>query len=311
MLSCTKKFVNCNVCGADDWKIVFPEGVAQISRIVKCNQCGLMYANPRAKPPDCEEIQSWNDNASVALDHDLLTEGGSSSWLAVLRFEKERLQVRDYDDTRGLLKKLHPKNGKLIEIGSGMGFLLQTFRNDGWEVLGVEPDRGACNYAKEYLHVPAVCGLLNDADIPDGACDVVLMMHVIEHVPDPLGLLQEIYRVLKPGGHLVMETPRYDSLMFKILGRRERSVGCDGHLYFFTTDTLRKIYEKAGFRQVRLDLVGRSLTVDRLAFVVAHMSKSKLLHKGLGFVSRKMKLQKIQIYLNFRDMQRVVVERPC
>ena len=47
---------------------------------------------------------------------------------------------------------------------------------------------------------------------------MVVFIHVIEHVPDPLETLRSIYRVLKPGGHLVIETPRYDSLMFKLLG---------------------------------------------------------------------------------------------
>ncbi len=42
-----KKYVTCNSCGADDYTVVFPEGKAQIHRIVKCNNCGLMYANPQ------------------------------------------------------------------------------------------------------------------------------------------------------------------------------------------------------------------------------------------------------------------------
>lgn len=108
-----KAFVNCNLCGADDWRIVFPEGGAQISQIVKCNRCGLMYANPRSKPPDCEEIQSWNEGSISVDQNDLLHDDVSPGWLGAQVFEKERLQVRDYNDTRVLLKNLHPKNGKL------------------------------------------------------------------------------------------------------------------------------------------------------------------------------------------------------
>ena len=96
------------------------------------------------------------------------------------------------------------------------------------------------------------------------------MLHVIEHLPDPLATLREINRVLKPRGYLVLETPRYDSLMYKVLGRRERSLRCDGHIYFYTTDTLRRTYEAANFELVQLDYVGRSLTFDRLS--VQHWS---------------------------------------
>ena len=66
------------------------------------------------------------------------------------------------------------------------------------------------------------------------------MLHVIEHVPDPVGTLREIWRILKPGGHLILETPRYDTAMFWLLGRRERSLSCDGHIFFFTNESLRR-----------------------------------------------------------------------
>jgi len=53
--------------------------------------------------------------------------------------------------------------------------------------------------------------------------------------------------MLRPGGILVVETPRYDTLTFKLLGHRERSVLCEGHVYFFTTSTLEPIAQKVGF----------------------------------------------------------------
>ena len=53
--------------------------------------------------------------------------------------------------------------------------------------------------------------------------------------------------------------------MFKLLRHRERSVSCNGHIYFFTTETLRKVYEMAGFEHRQVRYVGRSLNLDRLA----------------------------------------------
>jgi hypothetical protein len=98
--------------------------------------------------------------------------------------------------------------------------------------------------------------------------------------------------------------------MYKLLGRRERSLGCDGHIYFFTTDSLRKTYEAAGFEPVRLDYVGRSLTLDRLAYNVGVVTRSRPIQARIFSVSRRLGFQKVRFHLNFRDMQRVCVRKP-
>jgi SAM-dependent methyltransferase len=289
--------VPCNLCGVDDATVVFAPGVAQLSQIVRCNRCGLMYASPRAKLPDHLEIANWTDP-----DWDAIAKNPR-------RFEKEQLQVRDYARTRTMLNELYPKRGHLLEVGSGYGFLLAEFKKDGWDVMGVEPDPYGCRYASEQLGVSSKNSILEHAGISDQAFDVVLLNHVIEHLDDPLGLLREINRVLKPEGHLVIETPRYDSLMFKLLGRRERSVNCNGHIYFFTTDSLHKLYRAAGFELVDLGYVGRSLTVDRLLWNAGVVSKSERVQRGLDRLSRGLRLNKLRLHLNLRDMQRVCVQK--
>ena len=197
-----------------------------------------------------------------------------------------------------------------MEVGCSSGSLLQTFRNDGWRVLGVEPDKNAARYATTKLGIETINSILEHAEIPDQSVDAVVLLHVIEHVPDPVGTLKEIFRVLRPGGHLILETPRYDSLMFKLLGKRERSLSCDGHIFFFTTGTLKQACEKAGFVLERLELVGRSLTLDRLAHNVAIMSKIPALGRVLRSMSRKLLFHKVNLTINVRDMQRLCVRKP-
>jgi SAM-dependent methyltransferase len=289
--------VPCNFCAVDDATVVFPAGKAQISQIVRCNRCGLMYSSPRAKAPDHVEIATWTD----------------PDWDAIAanprRFEKEQLQIRDYSPTRSALNRLHPDRGKLLEIGSGFGFLLAEFKKDGWDAMGLEPDPYGCRYTREHHGIEVVNDILERSGIASETFDVVLLNHVIEHLDDPLNVLSEINRVTKPGGHLVIETPRYDSLMFKLLGRRERSVSCNGHIYFFTTESLSKLYRAAGFELVELRYVGRSLTVDRLLWNAGVISKSGRVQRGLDRASRGMKLNKLHLYMNLRDMQRVCVQK--
>jgi SAM-dependent methyltransferase len=135
------------------------------------------------------------------------------------------------------------------------------------------------------------------------------MLHVIEHLPDPVSTLREINRILKPGGHVVIETPRYDTLMFKLLRHRERSVKCEGHTYFFTFETLRKAYEKAGFEHVETHAVGRTLSMERFLWNVGTISGSQKVRETLETVAAKGGLNRIKFSLNLRDMQRVLARK--
>jgi len=288
--------VSCAICGSDSFTVLYGPGIAQINQIVSCNQCGLMYANPR-KEADHVELETRREEWDFADENPQ-------------RFEKERLQVRDYRSTRSLLNRLHPNRGKLIEVGSSCGFQLDAFRAEGWEVLGVDPDCNAGRQAIEKLGIATIPSILESARLDAESADAVLMLHVIEHVPDPVRTLREIFRILKPDGHLVLETPRYDTLMYKLLGRRERSLSCDGHIFFFTTESLRKAYTLAGFELEKLEYVGRTLTMDRLAYNVGVMSKSPAVQRMVSSLSRRLFLHKLSITINVRDMQRLCLRKP-
>ena len=285
--------VNCNLCGADDYTVVFPKGFAQLHRIVRCKHCGLMYANPQ-ELVDCETLQS---DAHPKLYDPV----ASRQYL-----QKQHVQLPDNLRALRVLNGLFPSKGKLLEIGSYCGIFLDRIRADGWDVTGLEPDPAAADYARSAYHLNIVDGLLPNAQLPEAAFDAVVMLHVIEHMPDPGHDLREIRRLLKPGGGLVVETPRFDSLMFKLLGRRERSIcNCNGHIFFFTVPTLRRLLEANGFEVLKVDLVGRTLTVERLLFNVGLILRSARLRDWLSVGATRLGLDRVRLHLNMHDMQRV------
>jgi SAM-dependent methyltransferase len=223
-----------------------------------------MYANPRSVEPDHVQIESY-DPDFVEKVTGIRTDP---------RFSKEALQVRDYFDTRRFLASRYPKRGDLLEVGSGLGYLMASFRDDGWRVLGVEPNVGLTRHAEKALGLRVIPAILPKAAIADISMDVVLMMRHRARARSARYAERDL-RVLRPGGMLVMETPCYDTLMFKLLGRRERSLSCEGHIYFFTSPTLKALAEKAGFGLIRTDRVGRSLTLSRLLYNLGVVSKSQ------------------------------------
>lgn len=250
--------------------------------------------------PDVDLIRDYDPE--WVLEHVTTT----NKW----RLEKELLQLRDYRTTKRFLAERFPDRGTLVEIGCGMGYLLNFFAKDGWMTIGVEPNVGLGSYARKEFGLKVIDGTLEEAKFASGSADVATMMHVIEHVPDPTATLAEIYRVLKPGGCFVLETPRYDTLIFKLLGRRERSLSCDGHIYFFTSETLVKVTRKVGFSVIKTDYVGRSLSIERLLYNVGIICKRKTIQKTLQNISDRLQLNRLAITLNFRDMQRMYLEKP-
>jgi 2-polyprenyl-3-methyl-5-hydroxy-6-metoxy-1,4-benzoquinol methylase len=288
----------CNLCGSSEFTVIYGAGVAQVNQIVRCPRCDLMYANPRAHVDLAEIEANWDDpNFDVEQAR-------------AVQIEKERLQIRDLKGTRKWLNDCYPSRGRLLELGSSFGFMLDSFRKDGWDVTGIEPDMHSAKFAGEKLQIPTINKTLESAALPAETFDVVIMLHVIEHVPNPVATLQEVLRILKPGGRLILETPRYDTLMFRMLGRRERSLSCDGHIFFFTSDTLRKACEAAGFEIDHLEYTGRSLTLDRLVYNLGVISKNKVILRSVASLSRRLRLQNVHMTINVRDIQRAYLVRP-
>lgn len=290
------EYVVCDICNSDEYTVLFEAGVAQLNRIVKCKCCGLMYANPRIHMDYRLHAEKYEPDAVIANEK--------------LRLDKEALQIRDNRSTLDFLNKYYPNKGKLLEIGSGFGYLLNFFHEDGWDVVGVEPYLEGCRYTESTFGLKVIPSAIGESGMSDNAVDVVLMMHVIEHVPSPSAVFKEVYRILKPGGLFVIETPRYDTLIFKILGRRERSLSWNGHIYFFTSNDMRRIAADAGFHVLKMNFVGRSLTVERLLWNIGVISKSPTFKNVIDVISTKLQLKKLWLYLNVRDMQRVFLQKP-
>jgi SAM-dependent methyltransferase len=134
----------------------------------------------------------------------------------------------------------------LLEVGSGSGEWLTYMQSLGWRVEGVEPDPKAVATAQSQgLNVRA--GRLSDQRYPDHYADVICLIHVIEHLHDPLGTLAECRRVLKPNGRLVLATPNSASLGHRRFKSNWVSLDPPRHVMIFDPPTMRRLLDQAGF----------------------------------------------------------------
>ncbi|MGA9364088.1 MAG: class I SAM-dependent methyltransferase [Bacteroidota bacterium] len=198
------------------------------------------------------------------------------------------------------------EKGALLEVGSYAGVFLNTAKQCGWDVLGIEPQSIPRLYSEGKYGLKILPTTFEDSDITENSIDVVIALHVIEHVHDPKSFVQKANILLKKNGILILETPTYDSASFRILKHRERSVRVDGHIYFFTERTLRSLVEKCGFHVLKYGTVGRTLGLDRLSTNLGIVTNKTKLFEGISLMFN---LKKFIIHINLHDMQRIYCEK--
>lgn len=135
--------------------------------------------------------------------------------------------------------------GHLLDVGCGPGHLLAGV-DAAWQKHGVEVNAYAADLAAAVgaIHV----GGLANAGYAEASFDVVLLYHVIEHVREPVALVADIFRLLKPGGHFIVGTPDFDCAMARRYGPRYRMLHDQTHISLFSDDSLQRLLRDQGFQ---------------------------------------------------------------
>jgi len=145
------------------------------------------------------------------------------------------------------------RRGRLLEIGFGDGSFLQAMAARGWEAQGIDISAAAVSAARARPGVAVEQGdLLKKAYNPE-SFDLVVMRHVLEHVRDPEATLDEVRRILKPGGAVCVVVPNIESVEAKIGREHWFHLDPDYHLHNFSPETLGAALDLAGFRDIKLN----------------------------------------------------------
>jgi SAM-dependent methyltransferase len=159
----------------------------------------------------------------------------------------------------GTVMSLRPKNGgRLLDIGCGDGSFLIRMRSIGWQVAGIEPNPAAAQVARDRHGLEVSVGNIEEVDLPETAYDAITMGHVIEHVHEPIRVLESIGAALKPGGVLSIRTPNLDSLGHGRFRDMWMHMDPPRHLRLFIPSTLSTCVERAGFTVLDVHTSARS-----------------------------------------------------
>lgn len=320
----TRPVPNCFLCGSAG-TVLYGEmrdrsfGAPGQWSLRRCNQsgCGLIWLDPQPIEEDIgKAYATYYTHDQPAPGASLLRDGVYAVWKSYLgiRFGYQHGVGPAWRALLAPLAILHPGGpdeldaaamylrapigpAKVLDVGCGSGVLLARMKSLGWDAEGVELDPGGVTAARA-RGVRVHQGQLADAKFPDKCFDAVHSAHVIEHVYDPVTLLRECFRILKPGGKLVILTPNTGSWGHRKFGSAWLNLDPPRHLILFNQLTLRAAAERNGFVVERLDSTIRS------AWVYGALSR-KIARTGRGEMSELGKPANLLAGMLFQTGERV------
>lgn len=223
----------CTLCGCNE-TMRLQVGVRNgpNTEVRRCSGCGFVCLWPL---PAEEELDTYyaelyrDDYAEPPVDERY-------------RADLDEARVR----VRRLLPLLRPET-RVLEVGCGSGAFIDSARPYVAEVWGVEPDAASRDWIERRLGLSVrerVADVLSEA----GSFDLVILLHVLEHVLDPVGFLQNLGKLLRGEARLVVEVPNVDDML--VAGYQVpaylRFYYQKAHLYYFSEKTLSTALDKAG-----------------------------------------------------------------
>ena len=252
------------MCGSEDLRLFYTQGNRDEFRFYRCRRCRLV---------NYDLSTGLNQEKYAVAAPDPRDDGAAAN----------RGPTKTFDFIRRRL----PCRGKLLDIGCGNGRLLWLARRAGFEVAGLELSSSLADRVRRELGVDVIAAdFLSMADEPASCCDVVVLRHVLEHLPDPLAAMGRIRARLAPSGHAVLEFPNiegWDLALKRILRRaglhRKRYPANyqPGHCNEYGRASFRFLLQKTGFELVRWETYSLNAAQNLLFSVLPVANKARAL----------------------------------
>ncbi|HEX6334201.1 MAG TPA: class I SAM-dependent methyltransferase [Flavisolibacter sp.] len=231
----------------------------------QCPVCSSTSIDPMMKVTDHsvsgEEFVVWQcRSCTLRFTQDVPDEA------SIGRYYQSADYISHSDTDKGLVNKMYRRvraftlgrkadlvisktksNGRLLDVGAGIGAFVHTMQSRGWQATGVEPDAGAREQALRLFNIR-----LQDAgyieQLRGQQFDAITLWHVLEHVHDLHGYMNQLRSILAPGGRLFIAVPNYDSVDAAIYKSRWAAYDVPRHLYHFTPRSMAALLEQHGFK---------------------------------------------------------------
>lgn len=275
----------CPVCKSHDFKHVFTlrdrvHGVSGEFKYSKCSTCESLFQNPMVIPEDLHlcypsDYAPYNYNPeSPKIDLGSLGRAGgwkngiraaviqrvrggktpgligaAGSILAEIPFLRERAF---YGVVMDECLPNDESGGRALDIGCGTGWMLGRLKQVGWDVEGVEWDEHTAEAASARSGSPVRVGDFRDIDLAEGIYKLIVLNHVFEHLHDPVGAAEHLYKLLSEGGRAVLIFPNVESVDAAWFRENWFPWEAPRHLVFPSMKGMRKLVSRTKFSRIKV-----------------------------------------------------------
>lgn len=210
-------------------------------RMVRCDACGLVRSDPAADPAKVAGLY-----ARSSFDYET---------------EVPNLRMT-YGRYLGTLDRHGAQREGLLEVGCGNGFFLEEAQRRGYrDVRGIEPSRGAIESAPASVRPLIAEDVLRPGVMPEQSTGVACLFQVFDHLPDPGAALDELHRILRPGGLALILNHDAGAPSARLLGERSPIVDVE-HYYLYSRTTLGRLASAHGFEVVESGTVWNDYSLE-------------------------------------------------
>ena len=240
--------------------------ITKFTNVLKCNKCKIMF----------QKKDTISDNIADIYNIDYFQGKIYKNY-----FNEESERKQRFQKKIELIGNNIPRSGKVLDIGCAAGFFLKVMKDIGYETYGLDISSAAYEYIKNYCDIKIFKGDIFEAKYKNNFFDIISLWDVLEHLINPELVLEEIYRILKSQGILVIETLNIDSWNLKLLKNRWPLFSHDYHLFYFNTKFLINLLNKIGFTVIKIFPVQTYLCLKNRTWIIRYFHRS-LLRKFLG-----------------------------
>jgi len=211
--------------------------------VIACEACGFAHFWPKPSP---EELAAYYARSFYETH-------SPSDWFEKEEREEPYWQIEHSDRIKAFSELSGVSNGRLLDVGCGLGWLLAYAAESGWDALGIEPSQAAWELASTRATVRL--GTFPEVDVSDRApFDAINLKLVMEHLTEPSGVIDALHSVLRPGGVVCIEVPN-DFNRLQLAARKQLQkppwwLVYPVHINYFSFDSLEGLLSRHGFEPV-------------------------------------------------------------